>query len=469
MDDESAAGLRGPLEECLQNPGLPVEIVFRFRRKDGSWVDLAGTAVNRLDEPANAAIVVNFRDIGDRLRAQEALRATQQFNQAIIEGAGEGIVVYDRKLRYVAWNPAMEKLTGMSESDVLGRSADELFPHLRASGTLRLLERALAGERMTSEDIEFRVARTGRSGWVSASYSPHRNPAGEIVGVIGMIRDVSDRVRAQEVIRARERQLVEAQTVAQLGSWEWDVPSDVVFWSDELCRICGIAPDAAPVELESLLMLVHPEDRVMVERELRAAIRDVRPIAFDARFLRPSGPPRILQARGRVVSDQAGRPLRLVATGHDITESRAAEQAVRVRDRAMAAIPQALLITDNTQFDNPVVYVNPAFEKLTGYRSADIVGKNCRLLQGRDTDPAAVRTLREAVRAGRALHGLRIRNYRKDGSAFWNSVSVEPICDDSGRPTHFVGVLSEISDTASAESEAAATRTAAAGFDPARR
>ncbi len=467
VDREDAARVRDLVSRCIATPGLPVEIAFRFRRKDGVWIDIAGTAVNRLDEPANASIVVNFRDIGDRLRAEEALRATQQFNQAIIEGAGEGIVVYDRELRYVVWNPAMEKLTGLPESEVLGRSAGELFPHLRASGSLALIERALAGEHTNSHDIDFRIEQTGRWGWVSASYSPHRDAGGEIVGVIGMVRDVTERVQAEETIRTRERQLAEAQRVAQLGSWEWDVPADTVFWSDELCRICGIRPSAAPANLEAVLHLVHPEDRVMVEREITTAIRDLRPIAFDARFLRPSGSPRILQARGRVVSDEAGNALRLVATGHDITESRTAEEALKIRDRAIAAIPEALLITDNTQPDNPIVYVNSAFEKLTGYRFADVVGKNCRFLQGPGTDEIAVGVLREAVDHGRAVRGVRLLNYRKDGTSFWNSVSIEPIANESGHVTHFVGLLGE-AERPDAE-PAADPRAITGGFAPSRR
>jgi two-component system cell cycle sensor histidine kinase/response regulator CckA len=439
-----AAHVRLLWAECLQTPELPVEVAFRFKRKDGSWADISGVAVNRLDGPGEAAIVLNFRDIGDRLRAEEALRVTQQFNEAIIEGAGEGIVVYDRELRYVAWNPYMERMTGMPEAQVLGHRAEELFPFLKSSGILRYIERALEGERATADDVEWRMAQTGKSGWVSASYSPHRNASGGIVGVIAMIRDVSDRVRAEEVIRTRERQLAEAQRVAQLGSWEWDVPSDTVFWSDELCRICGIPPDVAPSNLESVLLLVHPEDRNMVEREVRSAVRDVRPIAFDARFLRGSGPPRILQARGRVASDDRGNPLRLVATAHDITEAREAEQALRVRDRAIEVIPQAVLITDYTQPDNPVVYANPSFETLTGYSAAEMVGKNTRILQGPATDPTAVAKLRAGVRGGQAVNGVRILNYRKDGSPFWNSVSITPIRDESGRVTHFVGVLSAV-------------------------
>jgi PAS domain S-box-containing protein len=292
--------------------------------------------------------------------------------------------------------------------------------------------------------VQFHIPQTGRSGWFSASYSPHRNASGGIVGVIAMIRDVSDRVRAEEVIRARERQLAEAQRIAQLGSWEWDVPSDTVFWSDELCRICGIHPETAPTNLESVLLLVHLEDRAMVEREVRTAVRDVRPIAFDARFSRPSGPPRVLQARGRVVSDESGNPLKLVATAHDITEARESEQAVRVRERAIAVIPQAVVITDYTLPDNPVVYTNPSFDELTGYRGAEMLGRNTRILQGPATDRGAVARLRDAVRSGRAIDGVELVNYRKDGTPFWNSVSITPIRDEAGRVTHFVGVLSAV-------------------------
>ena len=118
----------------------------------------------------------------------------------IIDNAGEGIVVYDRELRYVLWNRFMEEMTGMPSDDVVGRCAVDLFPHIREQQVDELLVRALAGETVSSHDVLFHVPQTGRRGWISSVYRPHSDSSGSVVGVIGLIRDITERKTAEQQI-----------------------------------------------------------------------------------------------------------------------------------------------------------------------------------------------------------------------------------------------------------------------------
>ena len=108
-------------------------------------------------------------------------------------------------------------------------------------------------------------------------------------------------------------------------------------------------------------------------------------------------------------------------------------------------LQHAITIVDARLPDQPVVYCNAAFERLTGYTSAEVVGRNMRLLQGPDPEPEARATLRAAIAAGESCKVV-IRNYRKDGSAFWSEVRITPICDAAGAVTHFVGEQSDVTD-----------------------
>lgn len=101
-------------------------------------------------------------DIVGRNYAEEALRDANQFNTEIVSQAGEGIIVYDRNLRYVVWNRFMEHMTGVLANDVLGRNAMDLFPHLHEQGVDQLLMRALNGEIVTSQDTPYYIPNTGR-------------------------------------------------------------------------------------------------------------------------------------------------------------------------------------------------------------------------------------------------------------------------------------------------------------------
>ena len=118
---------------------------------------------------------------------------------------------------------------------------------------------------------------------------------------------------------------------------------------------------------------------------------------------------------------------------------------LRLRDRAIQAVSQGILITDPIQPDNPIIYANAGFERMTGYRPDEVIGRNCRFLQGKDTDRETVKTLREAIAAGRAC-SVEIRNYRKNGEPFWNALSVNPVCDDKGTLAYFVGVQADVTD-----------------------
>ena len=115
------------------------------------------------------------------------------------------------------------------------------------------------------------------------------------------------------------------------------------------------------------------------------------------------------------------------------------EASLRLRDRAISASANGIVITDRRGSDNPIIYVNRAFERMTGYAAAEVLGRNCRFLQGADRDQPGLAAIRQAMREEREGHA-ELRNYRKDGSMFWNELFVAPVRDERGRVTHYVGV-----------------------------
>jgi diguanylate cyclase (GGDEF)-like protein/PAS domain S-box-containing protein len=151
---------------------------------------------------ATAVAMISY--IGLRLvtarRDEKALRETNRFAQEIIDNAGEGIVVLDSGLKYILWNRFMEELTGLEEKEVVGKPALDLFPHIREQSVEVLLGRALAGETVSAPDVHFSVPQTGREGWTSAVYRPHYDSSGKVVGVIGLVRDVTERKAAEQQI-----------------------------------------------------------------------------------------------------------------------------------------------------------------------------------------------------------------------------------------------------------------------------
>jgi PAS domain S-box-containing protein len=144
--------------------------------------------------------------------------------------------------------------------------------------------------------------------------------------------------------------------------------------------------------------------------------------------------------------------MQYLAIRFDISDRKKFEETLRLQERAIASSHNGIVITDFRRPNNPIVYINSAFEKITGYEASEVMGKNCRFLQGSDVFQPEKDILRNATLKGESCSVV-IRNYRKDGSLFWNELNISPIFDDIGRVTHFIGIQTDITARKEAEKD----------------
>jgi diguanylate cyclase (GGDEF)-like protein/PAS domain S-box-containing protein len=140
-----------------------------------------------------------------------------------------------------------------------------------------------------------------------------------------------------------------------------------------------------------------------------------------------------------------GRAAHLVVA-RDVSARIEAERALRLHATAVEASPNGVLVTDARLPGQPIVLVNPAFERITGYPAAEVLGRNCRFLQGEDRDQPVLAELRAALAARRPFHGV-LRNYRRDGEMFWNELHLAPAFDETGELTHYVGIQNDVTQS----------------------
>ncbi len=182
--------------------GTVRDFEVQLRRRDGGIVHALLSSAAYRDATGEVLWYQGIiHDLSDRKEVEAALEQSEHFARTIVSSVGEGVIVYDRDLRYQLWNRFMEELTGVKADEVLGKNAMETFPHLREFGIDALLYRALQGETSRSKDTPYTIPGTDKQGWVTAVYSPHKTPQGEIIGVVAIIHDVTVRKRAEEQLQ----------------------------------------------------------------------------------------------------------------------------------------------------------------------------------------------------------------------------------------------------------------------------
>jgi len=135
----------------------------------------------------------------------------------------------------------------------------------------------------------------------------------------------------------------------------------------------------------------------------------------------------------------------ILAMIKDISEQKEIEKNLMIKSRALESASSGIVITDALKHDNPIIYFNAAFKNLTGYNADEILNNNCRFLHGEDRDQKPLELIRIAIKNGESCQAL-LRNYKKDGTLFWNDLYIIPISDENGLVTNFIGILNDVTD-----------------------
>lgn len=325
------------------------------------------------------SICLSWVALSSLIRTHRGLRESRRRLDAVVSGSPVLLWSIDRERRIDFVKGSGMRALGRDAERYLGKRLPELFDDGR---DLQIaIDRALAGRPSTAvARVEGRIYET----W----HVPRWSGTEDLVGAIGVAADVTESRRMKTVLRRREEQLAEAQRIARLGSWEWDVEGNRVEWSDELFRIFGYEPGAIDVDFETYLDHVHEDDRERARRMAERAIEEGEPFDFVERIVRPDGKVRTIQAKGYAVDDEGGKPLRLVGVAHDVTERVRAEEELRHAQKMEAVGRMAGSVAHD--FNNVLVGI-------LGY---------CELLEGDLDDPLAQERLREIRRSAKRAGDL---------------------------------------------------------------
>jgi PAS domain S-box-containing protein len=447
LHPDDVAGAVAAWERCKAS-GEPYTFEYRLRRADGvyRWFISKKTAVKGAGGIEQWVGVCT--DIDDRKRAEEESRQTTALLRAVAEGTTDAVYVKDREGKYLLINEAAARFVGRSVAEVLGKDDTTLFDPIGARRVMAQGRSVMAsGRAEMSEEV---LTAAGVTRTYQTMQVPHRDAAGNVIGIIGIARDITERRRLaveRDELLARLQLHIERMPLAYIL---FDADLRITDWNPAAGRILGYT------RAEAIGMrpfdLIPPSSRQMAA-ELLARIRagDMAANSVNENLTK-DGRTITCEWLNTPLTSEGGQFVGMLCLAQDISARREAEVALRLRDRAIQAVTQGILITDPGQPDNPIVYASPGFLRLTGYEAEEVLGRNCRFLQGKDTDPAAVARVREAVRDGGPC-SVELLNYRKDGAPFWNELSISPILDAAGRLTHFVGAQADVTARRSLEEQ----------------
>lgn len=310
----------------------------------------------------------------------------------------------------------------------------------------RAVEGALNEKKPYSIDHRI-VLPDGREKTVHEEAEVYFNDEGRAVRMVGTVQDITGRKEAEDALRRSESSLAEAQRIARMGNWDWDIITDDLFWSDEIYKIFGLDRDRFELNYRSFIGCVHPDDREYVRGITGAAIKEKRPYEIEHRILRPDGKVRIVQERATVQFNEAGKAVRMVGTVQDITEQKQTEFELK---KLSTAMDQSVNIVFMTDVHGKIEYVNDRFEEITGYSREEAIGQNPRILASGETTREEYREFWKTILSGKTWRGI-FRNRKKNGELYWSDGMVTPIRNERGDITHFLAVQEDMTERMKAE------------------
>ncbi|WP_280553120.1 EAL domain-containing protein [Halomonas sp. 25-S5] len=290
------------------------------------------------------------------------------------------------------------------------------------------------------------IASEGRLLGTFATY--HRRPARPGSSELDMIRQAVDLV-ALAVEREQDRRSLweSEQRYRSLFAYNpdavfsLDLQGHFVTANDHCAALTG-----SPVEQilgTHFSEFLNPDDLAHVQQKLEITAAG-EPCRYELQISHRDGTLRRLDITNLPVV--VGQRIKGVyGIAKDVTQRREHETRLRILERGVEASVNGVLIADAGEPDLPIIYANDTFQRMTGYTREEIIGRNCRFLQGAETDMAVVQQIRQQLSRKREVH-VTLRNYRKDGTPFWNDLYIAPVRDEQGRVTHYVGIQHDISE-----------------------
>jgi len=440
---------KGIFQVKLANRKQGIDEVYELKliRGDGSYFWVLISAKAFFDECGKfAGSLGMFTDITERKKMEEALRLSNIYNRSLIEASLDPLVTIGREGKITDVNGSTEQITGYSGNDLIGTDFSDYFTEP---------EKASTGYKQVFIDDEVRdypleiQHKDGHLTPVLYNASVYKNENGEVIGVFASARNMAGLKKAEEALkkvqdnlekRVQERTiqlekaynslkeseagLAEAQRIAHIGSWDWDLVNGVVNWSDELYRIYGRDPHKSGATYDELLNYVHPDDRDNVDNVIKKGLNG-EPHAIDYRIILANGEERTVHSQAEVIFDEVNIPIQVKGVIQDITEHKKSEEKIQILANIVESSNDAI---GTISLDGIITSWNKGAEQVYGYSAEEILGKPISIIAPPHLNKET-QNLSEKIKQGEQIHRYETLRLRKNEKMICVSITLSPVFD----------------------------------------
>jgi PAS domain S-box-containing protein len=399
-------------------------------------------------------ICIEIGNLYERNEFIDIIKEREKHFKAVADTANEAIITINSRGEIIYTNNSTLDIFGYGKEELNGEVLTLLMPEHYKARHLKAFERVIktGNSLLIGETIELEGKRkNGKEFPIELSLSKW-----EMNGqtyFTGMIRDISLRKQIELELLESRNSLLEAQSIAKMGNWEWDVKTDTVKWSDEMYNIYELSRNEFGATYKDFLTMIHPEDVEYVEGKIENSYKSKEDFEFYERIITPGGKTKILRSIGGVKTDNNGNVKKFVGTCLDVTQVREAEEKIRENEERLRLIMESIkdysIIT--VDINGVIKSWNSGAKQITGYEKDEVIGRNMSIFYPRKEieEKQPQHNLEMAKENGRfEREGWRIR---KDGTRFWADITFSPLYDGKGNLSGFVKITRDITERKKAE------------------
>jgi len=431
----------------------PFEIIVRLRRADGElrWMQIIA-APRRLEDERILWDGIQL-DVTGLRSSEEAVLQSRAILKQILDTVPQSIFWKDRDSVYLGCNAVFAKAVGVENSElIIGKTDFDLPWPTEEAEAYRSDDRQVITSRQAKRHIiEPLQQADGTRIWIDTTKVPLVDGQGYVYGVLGVYEDITTRKAAEEKLKKSEAQLRASQEVARLGSWEQDLVSQKLEWSDETYRLFDKNPQEFTPTFDAFAAMVHPVDQqVMQARFDKALASDDEPYHVVVQIVNASGRKWTMEAFGTVIRDESGKPVRIFGTAQDVTSAVKTSEALRQSERMLRnlldSVDEGFIVIDR---DYRILNANRAYCQMAGLDTAEVVGRHCYQITHHSEHPChehgevcAPRLVFETGEPQISMH----HHMEPGGQVIYVETKAFPLEMEAGRVSSVIEVVNNITE-----------------------